>query len=382
MISILTIASFVFAAGAIGGLAYYALAIVSASQFPRDRQPSTSNFTPGVSFLKPLRGSDPGMYKAFRSHCLQNYPDFEIIFGVSDPNDDAIRLVRQLQSEFPQRRIELVVADKSLGPNGKVSTLAQMLPLARFDYLIVNDSDIKLEPDYLRRVLAPLADPTVGMVTCLYRGIAERTLGSRLESLGISTDFAAGVLSARLLQGVKFGLGSTLAFPRSALEHIGGFMPLLDYLADDYQLGARIAAIGLEVVVSDVVVDHHLPAYYFGEFLDHQLRWARAVRDSRKLDYIGMGFTFGLPWALLAVLFARSATWSLALLALTFVVRLTMAFAVGSGVLRDRQLGRDWWLIPVRDLIALYIWFSSFAGHTIKWRGYEYVLKDGKLRPA
>jgi ceramide glucosyltransferase len=319
------------------------------------------------------------MYEAFRSHCLQDYPEFEIIFGVSDPQDEAIALARRLQGEFPERRIELVVAEKSLGPNGKVSTLAQMLPLARFPYLIVNDSDIRVEPNYLRRVMAPFVDPKVGMVTCLYRGIAEKTLGSRIEALGISTDFAAGVLSARVMQGVKFGLGSTLAFPREALEKIGGFEPLVNYLADDYELGARIASLGREVVVSDMVVDTHLPAYTFGEFFDHQLRWARAVRDSRKLDYIGLGFTFGLPWALLALLFARGAMWAWVLLALVAVLRAVMAIVVGRFVLVDRQVTSDWWLIPVKDLVALVVWIASFAGHKVRWRGYEFVLKDGKL---
>jgi ceramide glucosyltransferase len=200
--------------------------------------------------------------------------------------------------------------------------------------------------------------------------------------LGISTDFAAGVLSARVLQGVKFGLGSTLAFPREALEKVGGFEPLADYLADDYELGARIAALGREVVVSDVVVDHHLPAYTFGEFFDHQLRWARAIRDSRKLDYIGLGFTFGLPWALLAVLFARGTVWSLGLLGLAAIGRATMAIVVGRIVLEDRQVTHDFWLIPIRDVLALVLWIVSFTGHTIRWRGYEFVLKDGKLKTS
>jgi ceramide glucosyltransferase len=378
---LLTILALLSAFGSLGGCAYYLLSIVSTRAFVRAAKPKTG-FTPGVSFLKPLHGTDPEMYEAFRSHCLQEYPEFEIIFGVSDPHDEAIALVRNLQREFPERHIELVVAERPLGTNGKVSTLAQMVPQARFDYLIVNDSDIRIEPDYLSRVMAPFADAKVGMVTCLYRGISERTLGSRIEALGISTDFAAGVLSARMLQGVKFGLGSTLAFRRQALEKIGGFEPLVDYLADDYELGARIAALGHEVVVSDVVVDTHLPAYKFGEFFDHQLRWARAVRDSRKLDYIGIGFTFGIPWALVTVIFARGAVWSWALVGVTAVLRAVMAIVVGRFVLVDRQVTRDWWLIPLRDIVAVVVWIVSFVGHKVRWRGDEFVLKDGKLRAA
>ncbi len=354
------------------------LCIVSARAFLRP-QPLTPAFTPAVTFLKPLRGADPQMYEAFRSHCLQDYPEFEIVFGVSDPNDQAIELVHRLKKEFPQRRIELVVADNSLGANGKVSTMAQMLPLAGFAYLIVNDSDIRVQPDYLRRVMAPFADPKVGMVTCLYRGVPERSLGSRIEALGISTDFAAGVLSARMLQGIKFGLGSTLAFRREALAQIGGFEPLVDHLADDYELGARIAAIGRKVILSEVIVDTHLPAYTFGEFFAHQLRWARAVRDSRRLDYVGLGFTFGVPWAVLAFLFSAGATWSWVLLASTLALRSAMAIAVGRSVLKDPQVKRDWWLIPLRDMVALLVWFFSFAGHTVHWRGEDFLLRDGKL---
>jgi len=364
----------------LGGCFFYVLSMVSARAFLKSERP-LARFTPGVTFLKPLRGADPEMYDAFRSHCQHEYREYELIFGVSDPQDEAIALVRRLQQEFPERRIELVVADKALGANGKVSTLAQMLPLASFDYLIVNDSDIRVEPDYLRRVMVPFADERVGMVTCLYRGIAERTLGSRLEALGISTDFAAGVLSARMLQGVKFGLGSTLAFSRKALEEIGGFEPLVDHLADDYELGARIAALGRKVVVSEVVVDHHLPAYKFRDFFDHQLRWARANRESRKWGYIGMGITFGVPWSLLALLFSRGAIWAWALFGVTALLRSSAAYFVGCKVMRDPQLKRLWWLIPVRDVVAIAVWLVSFAGHTVHWRGLEFTLKNGKLTP-
>ena len=367
------------ALGALTGIGYYLLCIVSARSFLGDRGLNRRLHVPGATILKPLRGVDPGIYESFRSHCLQDHPNFELVFGVSDAQDAAIPLVRKLQSEFPGLRIELVVADTLLGSNGKVSTLAQMLPIATQEYLIVNDSDITVEPDYLRRVIAPFTNPDVGMVTCLYRGIAERTLGSRIESVGISTDFAAGVLAARIVQGVKFGLGSTMAFRRDDLEQIGGFEAVVDYLADDYEIGARISKLGREVVLSDVVVETHLPAYSFGEFFRHQLRWARAIRDSRKFDYLGMGLTFGLPWALCAVLFASGAEWSWWLLGVVLLSRFAMAVQVGRGVLHDRQLARDWWLVPIRDLIALLVWVASFAGHTVKWRGQEFALKHGKL---
>lgn len=262
----------------------------------------------------------------------------------------------------------------------KVSNLEQMLPTARYKHLIVNDSDICVEPDYLRRVVAPLADEHVGMVTCLYRGLAAPTFGSQLEALGISTDFCAGVLVARQLEGgLRFGLGSTLAFRRTDLERIGGFRSIVDFLADDYELGRRIAALGLKVVLSDVVVETRLPAYDLQAFFAHQLRWARGVRDSRAAGYIGLVSTYGLMWALLGLIAAHEAPWSWAVLGTTALLRFAVAVAVGSSVLRDTRLVRNLWLLPVRDLVAVAVWIASFAGHTVTWRGDRFVLKDGRL---
>ncbi len=371
------------ALGALCGIGYYLLCLWGARMFLRDsKRKSIADFSPPVSILKPLRGTDPDIYEAFRSHCLLEYPEFEIIFGVSDPQDEAIELVHLLQREFPDRAIKLIVCEKLLGTNGKVSTLVQMLPHARYDYLIVNDSDIRVDADYLQRVMAPFADPRVGMVTCLYRGIAGKTVGSKLEAIGISTDFSAGVLAARVLEGVKFALGSTLAFPRKSLHQIGGFEPLVDYLADDFELGARIADLGQEVVISDVVVDHHLPDYDFNQFFHHQMRWARSTRDSRKWGYAGVVLTFGVPWAIAAVIFSGGHHWAWLLLGAALFLRLCMGIVVGRFILGDRQVTRDLYLIPLRDAVALAFWVCSFAGHTVHWRGDLFVLEDGKLRPA
>ena len=255
-----------------------------------------------------------------------------------------------------------------------------MVREARPEYLIVNDSDIRVGPDYLKRVLAPFTDPQTGLVTCLYRGVANSTLGSRLETLGISTDFCAGVLVAQTVEGgISFGLGSTLAFRRRELASIGGFESLVDYLADDYQIGSRIAALGQRVQLSSEVVETFLPHYTVSEFLDHQLRWARTVRDSRRWGYLGLGLTFGLPWALLAVVAAHGAGWAWALLAVVAAARFAVAVVVGRCVLRDQQLGKLFGLIPLRDLVAMLVWLASFAGHQVTWRGDSFVLKCGKL---
>lgn len=368
--------------GAISSIGYYALCLLSARKFLRQRKAADESVRPtqAVSILKPLRGTDPEMYESFRSHCLQDYPEYEIIFGVSDPKDPAIPLVERLKAEFPERAIRLMVCRENLGANTKVSNLAQMVRKARYEYLIVNDSDIRVEPGYLRRVLGPLTDPKVGLVTCLYRGIANSSLGSRLESLGISTDFCPGVLVAQTVEnGIRFGLGSTLAFRQRDLQAIGGFEAIVDYLADDYQIGERIAAQGLEVKLSEVVVETFLPRYTVRNFLNHQLRWARTVRDSRFWGYVGLGLTFGLPWAFVALLLARGTGWAWGLLAITLVMRTAVAVVVGKMVLRDRQVIRSLAFIPLRDLFALLVWIVSFAGHEVAWRGDRFRLQNGKL---
>ncbi|MFZ0817152.1 MAG: bacteriohopanetetrol glucosamine biosynthesis glycosyltransferase HpnI [Candidatus Sulfotelmatobacter sp.] len=370
--------------GTVSSCAYYLLCLWSATVFLRERKPSKSDgpaqYLPPISILKPLKGTDPEIYESFRSHCLQDYPEYEIVFGVSEPDDPAIESVKQLQCEFPDRRIHLLVSPNTLGPNVKVSNLAQMVMEARYDHLIVNDSDIRVEPDYLRRVIAPLADPKVGLVTCLYRGVAGATLGSRLEALGISTDFCPSVLAARQLEGgIRFGLGSTLAFRRSDLEKIGGFASFADYLADDYELGKRIAGLGLAVKLSEVVVETYLPSYRMREFFAHQLRWARGVRDARAGGYAGLVFTFGLLWVLVALAASGGAIWAFIALALVLLLRLAVAFTVGWSILRDRQVLKYAWLILLRDLVAVVVWIVSLGGRIVTWRGDRFSLKNGKL---
>jgi len=381
------------AAGIVSSLLYYLLCLWSAADFLRERKRSlpgrarqvespgsATTALPAVSILKPLKGMDPEIYESLRSHCLQEYPEYEILFGVGDPNDPAVATIRKLQQEFPRLRIELIICPNNLGANAKVSNLAQMLAHARHAHLIVNDSDIRVEKDYLRRVLEPMAEPGVGLVTCLYRGIAAPTLGSRLEALGISTDFAAGVLVARKIErGIHFGLGSTLAFHLADLERMGGFEAIVDYLGDDYELGKRIAGSGLAVVLSPVIVETYLPAYDLKHFLSHQMRWARNVRDARASGYLGLMFTFGIFWSLLAMVASGGTLWAWLGMAAILILRIAVAIVVGREVLGDRQSLKFLWLIPLRDLIAVGTWAASFTGNTVTWRGDRFGLKNGKL---
>jgi ceramide glucosyltransferase len=383
----------VAAVGTVGSLVFYFLSALSLASFLSDtrkklkRPPLPERQLPPVSILKPLKGVDPEIWESFCSHCEQQYPQFQLIFGVSDPADPAVEVVRKLQAKYPNRPIELIVCDRVLGTNIKVSNLAQMLPAARHELLLVNDSDIRVPPDYLRKVIAPLADASVGLVTCLYRGVAGPTacptIGSRLEALGISTDFVPGVLSARFLErGLHFGLGSTLAFRRRDLEAIGGFEALLDYLADDYELGRRIASTGKKVELSAATVTTFLPAYTLRQFFRHQLRWSRTIRDARRWGYAGLFFTFGLPWALVTLIAARGAEWAWALLTMAVAARLAVGFVAAEVVLHDRQALRNIVLLPLRDMIAPFVWAASFMGNRIHWRGDVFDLKDGRLTIA
>jgi ceramide glucosyltransferase len=377
---------------AVAGIGYFLAAMVAARVFISIRRRKLDAFAPGVSVLKSLKGLDPGMLDAFRSHCRQNYAgEYELLFGVSSLDDPAVEAVRQLAAEFPERAIRLIESPERLGTNGKVSTLVQLATQARYDFLLVNDSDITVGPRYLERVMAWFApspaaggaEKPVGLVTALYRGRAHQTLPSRLEALGIATDFMAGVLLSRMIEGgLSYGLGSTLAVSREALDRIGGFLPLVDHLADDYELGARVAQAGYRVALSAEVVETGIPAYNWRGFWEHQVRWVRTVRDASPWGYAGLVFTHGLCWALLNVLASGLSPLSVWLLGLSFFLRLALAMMVGAEVLADHQVLPSLWLLPLRDVVAMSVWVAGLAGHTIVWRGDKFVLKDGKLHTA
>ena len=364
------------------GIAYGLLALLGAKAFQRDAEKRVvTGFAPAVSILKPVKGVDPRMYAGFVSHCKQRYAgEVELLFGVRSLEDAAVAEVARLRVEHPEVSVRLVECPLSMGTNGKVSSLAQMLPHAGFEHIVVNDSDIVVSPDYLAHVMAPFADDAVGLVTVPYIGLAEGTLWSKLEALGISTDFMAGVLTARKLEGgIRFGLGSTLATTKRALAAIGGFESLVDQLADDYEMGARIAAAGYCVELVNEVVATTVPGYSLRGFCEHQLRWARGTRDSRRAGYIGLGVTYVLPWALATVIASGGALWSITLLSVALLVRVSVALTVGVGVLRDRQVLRDILLLPLRDCFGLFFWTWSYADDTIVWRGERFRLKRGRL---
>jgi ceramide glucosyltransferase len=385
----------------VGGLVYMLLALAGARQFGRDcrrvaaAEASAPGFAPDVSILKPVKGVDARMYEGLASHCRQQYAGhFEILFGVSSADDPAVGEIERLRREFPQCAIRLIVCPERLGTSGKVSSLVQMLGEAKYEFVLINDSDIRVSPKYLTRVMerfgaaAGIEDAKVGMVTALYRGRAAiegaaLTLWARLEALGIATDFMAGVLAARRLEGgIHFGLGSTLAMSRVALTRAGGLGPLVDSLADDYEMGARIAQAGYKVELCGEVVETAVPAYGLRCFCQHQIRWARTLRDARRWGYLGLGITYCIPWAVLNCVASGFALWSFTLLSLVVLARVAVALSVGVGVLGDAQVLRDIWLLPLRDFFGLGFWVWSYASDTVVWRGERFRLRNGRLSPA
>ena len=372
----------------LSGIVYMLLALLGARDFLAFVRHTRAALpcSPPVSILKPLKGVDPRMYAGLASHCRQIYAaPFELVFGVSSLDDPAVAEVHRLRAEFPNIPIQLVLCTQRLGTSGKVSNLVQMLPHCAHQHVLINDSDILVSPHYLTGVLRCFALPNVGLVTAPYLGRTGpgRTLWSRLEALGISTDFFPGVLTARRLEGgIRFGLGSTLAFTRAALDAIGGLELLTEYLADDYELGARIHRAGFGVQLSGEVVETSVPAWTLRGFWDHQMRWARSTRDSRKLGYLGLGVTYCLPWALATCVASGGALWSFTLLSLALLARVSVALTVGAGLLRDDQVLRDLWLLPLRDCFGLLFWAWSFAGDTVLWRKERFRLRDGRITPV
>lgn len=374
---------FVFVLSAI---VYYAIAVIAGLAWFRDRRRQRAlglTFTPPATILKPVRGADAEAYENFVSFCRQDYPEFQIVFGVREESDPAVPIIRQLMADFPALDIEIVISANEIGYNAKVSNLQNMLAKAKHDILLIADSDIRVEPDYLRRVIAPMQRPKIGMVTCLYRGANAKTFAALLENVGISATFGPEVCSSRLLEGIAFSLGSTIVMRRELLERIGGFPAVADYLADDFLLGNLTAKLGYEVVLSDCVVDHISGPDTMAIMLKHQLRWGRSTCISRPWGYRGLILTYGTATALLALLawgFSPFAWW---LLAATMFFRFLPVFLVGVFGLKDRMLARYFWLVPIRDLVTFGIWAASFIGDEIHWRGVNFrVLPGGQLAPT
>lgn len=345
--------------------AYQVFAILACLRFRAQPVPELRGLKQPVSILKPVRGVDSGFREAIESH-VRLEGAFELLCGVRSLDDPAVAVLR----EFSQVRL---IECPTGTPNQKVGVLMDLAASAKHPTLVVNDADIRVEPDYLARVTAPLADPSVGLVTCLYRPVAS-TLAGRFEGLGVSTEFAPSTLVARLVGVQEFAMGSTLAFRHADLERMGGFKAISDYLADDYQLGAKLHGLGLKCVLSDVIVETRLGGTW-ADVWRHQVRWARTIRVSKFGGYLGLPVTFATFWALMLLC---GGEWKIALAVLA--ARMAMALESGWMVLRSRDVLRLWFLIPLRDLFGAAVWTAGLFGHSVIWRGQTLRLdREGRI---
>jgi len=370
---------------ALAPFAYYAFAILAARKFFASHDHPSSDFSPPVSILRPVHGLDPEAYENYASFCRQDYPDFEMLFCVSDANDPAIPTIRKLIEDFPGRSLRLLVGSEPLGASDKVNKLCRMAREARHDLLIVCDSDVRVEPGYVQAIAAPFADPAVGAVTCLYRGLTDSagdSFAANLEALGNSADFAAGVLVARSLRGIDFALGATMATTKKHLAEIGGFESMVDHFSDDYEFGNRIARRGYRVELSRFPVSILYPRETMWQAFLHQARWNTSIKVSRPSGHLGLIFTQGLPWTILAAALAPVGWLAGAYVAAYLILRGWMAWAVGVTGMRDDLLRRRFWMLPLRDAFAFAAWLVSLFPQRIHWRGQQFYVRNRRLIPV
>jgi ceramide glucosyltransferase len=371
------------AAGVLTSSGYLGLLLVAAARFGRRRrkaQAHSSGPMPPATMMKPLCGLEPGLEANLTSFFLQDYPEFEILFGTRDASDPALDVVRRLCARYPQVPVKIVFSGEPDMPNAKVCTLREMFAQASHEYVVISDSDVGVARDYLRRVVAPLLDDATGLVMCLYRGVPTGGFWAGLEALGMSVEMTAGVVAAAMVGEVDFALGPTMATRRSVVESVGGIGVLAEYCADDYVLGNLVAKSGRKVVISDEVIDHYVVNRAFKTSMLHQTRWMMSTRFSIPTGHASSVMTFAVPFGVLAAVagsFSEHGTLGLALLGWTLVNRMAMSVAVGWGVVRDRRALNYCWLYPLRDLMGFGFWLASYAGDTVDWRGERYKLVPG-----
>jgi ceramide glucosyltransferase len=367
-----------------GGLVYYLLAIVAARKLYDAREDAEFEgaVLPAISLLKPLCGADPDLARHLESFFLQGYPSFEILFAVRQADDPAVAIAERLMERYPHIPARMILTGEPPYANAKVYSMKKMADAASADILVITDSDTSVSKDYLQNVAAAFAPERVGAATSLYRGGACADLWSKLEALGMSTEFMAGVVVANYLEGMKFTLGPSMAVRRDCLRAIGGFEAMADYLADDFVLGEWASRAGYQVALMRRPVTHHATALGFTTSFKHLLRWNRSSRFSRPNGYIGQGFTYGLPWALLLFLFAPF-WWSGCLLLAVAAARFWMAYEMAARLLDDGEAINRFWLIPLHDILSCATWIGAFMGREIVWRNERYrLLQGGKFEPV
>ena len=363
------------------------LALAGLRRFLSDPVPGAGEaFTPPVSLLKPLHGAEPNLEAHLESFFQQDYPRFEILFCARSAQDAGLAIARRVAARYPEVRTQFLATGERTYINAKVSSLERMHAVAEHDIFIISDSDVRVTRSYLREVVAPFASDAVGAVTCLYRGVADRSFWSKLEAAGMSVEMTSGVLTANLLEGMKFALGPTMAVRRRCVERMGGFGVLGPYCSDDFLLGAKVAEEGEIVVLSRHVIDHIILNLSLMTSLRHQTRWMKSTRFSRPLGHLGTALTFAIPFGLLACFAAvglHRPVLGLSLLAYSIVQRMLLAGLLGAWAVQESHLLRTILLYPIRDLLGFCCWAASYAGSTILWRGRRYRLtRGGLMHPA
>src|SRR5262249_41702299 len=362
-------------AASAGGMVYYLMVIMAARKLRKARAAAEPKvvYSPAISLLKPLRGADPELERHLESFFLQDYPSFEILFAVRSADDQAVAVVERLMARYPHVPARLIFTGEPAYANAKVYSMEKMGEAARADILVITDSDTSVGKEYLRHIAVAFMPERVGAATNLYRGVSGADLWSKLEALGMSTEFMAGVVVAWRLEGMKFALGPSMAIRRDCLRAIGGFAAMADYLADDFVLGQWASEAGYEVALLPHVVNHHATSLGFTSSFKHRLRWNRSSRFSRPAGYIGQGFTYGLPWGFL--FFPRLAFWwGRASLVGGHGASLVKGYELGLRLLDDQDAPWRFWLIPLQDLLSLATWIGGFVGREVVWRNERYRL--------
>jgi ceramide glucosyltransferase len=371
-------------------LAYYVLSLYCVLGYFRGLQRSSSpslksSYSPPVSILKPVRGVDCEAYENFASYCLLDYPEYELIFAVADSDDPAVPLIEKLQTDFPQCSIRLIQGAERIGANNKVNSLCRLVEEAKYDLVVMSDSDVRVDPDYLKTVVPPFADPQVGAVTAFCRCITGGSVAADLDALGMYLDSAPGALVARMLEGkMQFAFGWTMATTKRHLSEIGGWEAMANHHSDDFELGNRIARRGYTVELMRKPVWMVFPKETVGQYFQHELRWSIGLKNVRPTAYWWLLLTHGLPCALLAAAVAASARWwgiAAAHILAYLSLRLGLAWTTGVWGLGDRGTRKRLWLVPLRDAITFIVWVSGFFSEKITWRGLVYRVKNGRLFP-
>ena len=362
--------------------AYFLFTIYAAWRFFRQPFSSSLSSLPPVSLFKPLKGATPELYEQLASFCRLDYPCFQLLCGVGDPQDQAAVVVKQLQQAFPTCDITLITNPPIIGTNAKVSTLHRLAQEARYDIFVISDGDVSVPPDYLRRLIPPLLDSDIGLVTCPYRGEVATPFPACIESLMMNTSFAPQVLVASQVEKTTYAFGATMAIKRHCLDKIGGFLTLADYLADDYYLGYFVTQAGYNARIVLPVVETHPSVRTLSELFHHQVRWSRTQRTCRSMGYYSTLITYGTVWALLGLLLFWSSPLLSSVALGTLGLRLLSAGIVGGAFLGSSLTLKTLWIVPLADIISFLVWAVSLFGDTVRWGEHTFrVNRNGKMYP-